>query len=207
MKKVRLDSWERRQYGSTASKQRVGHVRATEQFTPTQMVQHHGEGMPPQQPRQSNLLLYSRGAQRQRDDLNISITAAPNAGMHPFQFTVPRLASTRHPRTSRPDSRQVTMPPPPASSGKNLSDGAKFLNPLPSRPPTSKATSNTHDPLPPIAAASTKLLECMSDSSTECDSDMEGYSQDSEEVLALCTVKWCMQLCVCRIIKCNAKYM
>ena len=188
MKKVRLDSWESRQYGSIASKQRVGHVGATNQFNPVQIAQHHGERTAPQQPRQSNLLLYSRGAQRQRDDLNISITAAPNAGMHPFQLTVPRLASTRHPRT-RSDSRQMAIPPPPASSGKSLSDGAKFLNPLPSRPPTSKATSSTHDPLPPIEAACTELLERMSDSLAESDSDMEEDSQDSEEVLALCTVK------------------
>ena len=197
MKKGRLDPWNRRpQYGSTASKQRVGHIGATEQCTPAQIVQHHGERIAAQQPWQNNLLLYSRGSQRQKNDLNISITAAPNAGLHPFQLTVPRLTSTRHPRTSS-DPRQMATPPPTTSDGKHPSDGAKYLNPLPSRPPTSKATSSTHEPLPPIAVASTDLLECMTNSPTECDSDMEEDSQDSEEVLSLCTLS---SVCKCACV-------
>lgn len=208
MKKVRVDSWNRRQYGSTSSKQHVGHIGATERFAPAQMVRHHGERSTTEQTRQNNLLLYSRGTQRQRDDLNISITAAPNAGLHPFHLTVPRLASTRHPRTSS-DSRQMATPPPPASSGKGLSDGTKYLHPLPSRPPTSKAASSTHEPLPPISGASAELLDCMADSPTEWDSDMEEDSQDSEEVLACyCTLWSSVCKCVCCVyISRNAKDM
>ena len=183
MKKVRIDSWNRRQYGSTSSQQRVGHIGATGHLPPSQLAQQHGEGSVIQQSQQASLLLYRRGAQRQRDDLNISISAAPNAGLHPFQPSIPRITSTRHPRTTS-DSRQMATPTPPAAStGKPLSDGAKYLNPLPSRPPTSKVASSTHEPLPPIAGASTEPLDCLTDSTTQCDSDTEGDSQDSEEVV------------------------
>lgn len=204
MKKVRIDSWNRRQYGSTSSKQRVGHIGATGHLPPSQLLQQHGEGSANQQSQQTNLLLYRRDAQRQRDDLNISIGAAPNAGLHPFQPTIPRITSTRHPRTSS-DSRQMDTPTPPAAStGKAFSDGAKYLNPLPSRPPTSKAASSTHEPLPPIAGAST---DCMTDSTTQCDSDTEEDSQDSEEVLACLAVLW-INACKCIYfvyISCNTK--
>lgn len=201
MKKVRIDSWNRKQYGSTSSKQRVGYIGATGHLPPSQLVQQHGEGSANQHSQQTNLLLYRRGAQRQTDDLNISISAAPNAGLHPFQPTVPRITSTRHPRTSS-DARQMDTPTPPAAStGKPLSDGVKYLYPLPSRPPTSKSASSTHEPLPPIAGASTEPLDCMTDSTTQCDSDSEEDSQDGEEVLACLAVLW-ISLCKCACILC-----